>query len=196
MKWICIFVFACLLLGGCASEREIACEHKIGDLEAQKADLAAQVNHLEVERRDMRQQLKSLSGIRREAKLEKAEMVRRIKLGKSTGLSDKDKDGIAETLVVFLQPTDKMGDVLKAAGTAKVELWDLASARGVKLLDRSFPADELEGKWVKGFFTNGYRMVFDLGPEISKRGHDLTLRVAFTSYLTGRTYTTQKVIKN
>jgi hypothetical protein len=94
---------------------------------------------------------------------------------------------------VYLKPIDRDGHTLKAAGAVTVQLFDLSEGAARNLLERhDFSVAQAAGHW-SGFLASHYR--FDCrwkaGPPTAK---ELTVRVTFTDYLTGRTFTAQKVV--
>ena len=121
--------------------------------------------------------------------------VERIELGRYTGGVDRDGRPGDDSIRIFLRPIDQDGSVLKAAGEATVELYDLAAAPGEKLVGkRSWSVGELRKQWASGFISYHYSLEcpWAAGPP----AHDeITVRVTFVDYLTGKTFTAQKLCK-
>ncbi len=127
-------------------------------------------------------------------RLEKLNRVERINLsGSSTGVDLDDKPG-DEAIKVYLQPIDQDGSTIKAAGSIKIELYDLAAAPKENLIGRyEWSVDEISKHWAS-FVVHHYSFVCKWQAQTPK--HDeITIRVEFTDYLTGKTFTNQTVCK-
>lgn len=95
---------------------------------------------------------------------------------------------------VYIQPIDQQGDVLKSAGTFKIQTFDLAQPPEQSLLSEcEYPPEEAAKHWYGGFVT--YQYQFDCLWNSPPRHANLTLRVSFTDYLTGQTFSAEKAIK-
>jgi hypothetical protein len=160
------------------------------DLEAcrkRQADLSAALS----EKEEVVSRLRGLG----EKRLEKLHHVARIELGRYTGGVDMDGRFGDDAVKVYLHPVDRDGSTIKAAGEATVQLYDLAAPAGEQLLgEYKWPAEELSRQWSSGLFTYHYSFVcpWRSGPP---EHADVTVRVAFVDYLTGRQFTAQKVCK-
>lgn len=118
-----------------------------------------------------------------------------IRVTRYTGLYDKDKDGLPEQLIVYVQPLDRQQDVVKAPGSMSVQVWDLAAEPNQALLASwTLGPDQLARMWSATLLTINYRLVFDV-PEGIPRDRPLTVRVVFTDAATGKTYTDQRLIE-
>ena len=114
-----------------------------------------------------------------------------LKLGRLTGPADLDRSTSGDDgLKVYAVPTDASGDSLKAAGSFVVEAFDLA-AESLRLGRWEFPAADAPDLWVSGGLVNGYVLPCPL--DATPAG-EVTVRVAFTDALTGRTVDAQKVV--
>jgi hypothetical protein len=137
-----------------------------------------------------------LSGLPENVKLENLNRLENIKIGRYTGFFDKNDDGRKEKLIIYLQPTDKQGDALKATGIAEVQLWDLNKTNGQAMLGQwKIEQDELKKLWFETLVSNYYRLTFDIADIIENIEEPLTVKVTFTDYLTGKVFNEQKVIK-
>ena len=116
-----------------------------------------------------------------------------ISFTKYTGLYDKDKDGRIDTLNVYLKPMDQDGDIIKAAGTVEVELWNLDPDQTQALLGRwrAEPA-ELRSMWYASLLTTNYRLSFKLPHFVSELDSTLTVKCRFTDLLSDRPFTIQR----
>jgi hypothetical protein len=120
--------------------------------------------------------------------------LRDVMISRYSGFYDKDKNGEPDRLIVYLEPVDQAGDVVKAAGTADVQLWDLSQDPNHALLAswRKGP-EELFKTWLTTLLAVNYRLVFDR-PAGLPNDRPLTLKVVFTDGLTGQVLTQQRVI--
>ncbi len=189
----CLFAFA----AGCenANSRATLAE-EISTLRQEETRLKNQIERSETENKQLKKQVKALAGVSDEVKLESLYRLQRIKITKYTNLYDKDKDGKKEKLIVYIQPIDKEGDIIKATGDVDVQLWDLNRKDGEALLAQwHVDADELKKNWFATFLTINYRLVFDVADKIEDVEEPLTVRVTFTDYLSGRVFKEQTAIK-
>lgn len=182
-----------VLSAGCNDQPKVAHLHdRIADAEASVEKLQRDNAELRGELAKLRRQIATLQDIGPD-RLEKLYTVSQIKLGRRTGGVDlDDNSGTHEAVKVFLQPVDDRGDVLKTAGSATVELYDLAATEAENLIGRyEWSVDELAEAWYGGFMAYHYALecTWDEPPA----NEEVTVRVVFTEYLTGRTFTAQTV---
>ena len=118
-----------------------------------------------------------------------------VKLGRYTGGVDLDGKGGHDGIRVYVRPVDHDGHALKAAGEVKIQLFDLSAPPDENLLGTfAFPVEEIAKHWSAGFMTYHYR--FDCPWRSGRPAHpEVTVRVAFTDYFTGKTFTDQKLCK-
>ena len=198
----CIFIFAfcfslILFVAGCesSSKSEIDTANEIENLRQENAELNNQIEQLGSENGQLRKQIRVLSGLPHDD-LENLYKLQRINIGGYTNFYDKDKDGKKETLIVYIQPIDQDGDVIKVAGAVEVQLWDLNSpqANQALLAEWDVTPAQLRKLWFAALRTN-YRLTFDVADKIDSIEEPLTVKVSFTDYLTGKVFNEQKVIK-
>jgi outer membrane murein-binding lipoprotein Lpp len=188
----------CLLafLAGCesGSTSRMAMASEIEKLSRETADLNRQIEQLKSDNAQLRKQIKVLSGLSKD-ELEDLYKLQRIKIGGYTNFYDKDKDGKKEKLIVYIQPIDQDGDIIKIAGAVEVQLWDLSREVGEALIaEWDVPPNQLRKLWYAALKTN-YRLSFDVADKIGSVAEPLTVKVSFTDYLTGKVFTEQKVIR-
>ena len=199
MRTIIIILAGCLLAlaAGCESggTSRTAMASEIEKLSQEKAELNSQIEQLKSESGQLRKQIKVLSGLS-EDEIEDLYKLQRIKIGGYTNFYDKDKDGKKEMLIVYIQPVDQDGDVIKVAGAMQVQLWDLNSpdANEALIAEWDVPPNELRKLWYAALKTN-YRLSFDIADKIDSLEEPVTVKVSFTDYLTGKVFTEQTVIK-
>jgi hypothetical protein len=162
-------------------------------LEQEKTGLTGDVEQYRAEIEQLRAQVRSLSVLPKDQSNNPYEIMA-LRIAKISNFFDKDSDGKQEKLVVYVQPVDAEGDVIKAAGTVAVQLWNLDNPNGEALLSEWHvePA-ELRKLWFSSF-TTGYRLTFDRPAGLEVLSEPLTVKVTFTDYLTGETFRAQQVI--
>ncbi len=190
----------CLLVAaaGCEStgSQKIPPAKQIQTLKQEKKQLARQIEQSKAEAEQLKKQLQILSDLPPEAKFENLYHLQKIKITRYTNLYDKDKDGKKEKLIVYIQPIDEEGDIVKATGAVDVQLWDLNKENGQALLGQwHVKPDELKKLWFATLITINYRLTFDVADKITGDEEALTVKVTFTDYLTGKVFTEQRVIK-
>jgi len=193
----CFSVFLILLISGCDSyDRQIKLREEIDNLEIEKRELNTRLEQCKEQTRKLKQQIKTLSEIRAEGKFEKIYDLRTVNIGRYTGLYDKNDDGIKEKLIVYIQPIDQNGDIIKAPGKVQVQLWDLQkSSEEAKLEQWEIPPEKLAKNWFSTVIFSNYRLTFDVSGVVERFDHPLTVKLEFTDYCTGKVFNKQKVIK-
>lgn len=189
----CVFVIA-----GCetAGEGKLSPAEQIQKLTHQNSQLTHQIEQSEAQSRQLKKQLQVLVGLEPNREPESIYDLQKVTIGKYTNFYDKDKDGKAEKLIVYIQPTDAQDDIIKAAGAVDVQLWDLNRPDGQALLGQwHVGPQELKKMWFDTLITINYRLTFDVASEITASQEPLTVKVTFTDYLTGKVFKEQKVIK-
>jgi cell division protein FtsB len=194
-----LLLCSCALMhfaAGCdTSNRQALLAEQIEQLTEQNTQLTRQIEQSESESDQLRKQVQVLSALPQEVRLDNLYELQRIKIGRLTGMSDKDEDGKVESLIVYVQPIDEEGDIIKASGVVDVQLWDLNNANGEALLGQwHVEPDELKRLWV-AFVVLNYRLTLDVADKIKDFKEPLTVKVTFTDYLTGKVFKEQKVIK-
>jgi outer membrane murein-binding lipoprotein Lpp len=188
----------CLLsLAGCARPQvKESPATKIEQLTQENTHLIEQVEKLTSQNKELESRIQVLSGLPENVRLESLNRLERIKIGRYTGFFDKNNGGKKETLIVYIEPIDEQGDVIKAPGAAEVQLWDLNKPESKAMLGQwKTGPDELKKLWFSTIVSSYYRLTFDVAGIIDNLQDPLTVRVTFTDYLAGRVFTDQKVIE-
>ena len=96
---------------------------------------------------------------------------------------------------MYVKPIDQHGSVLKAAGQVTIELYDLAANPNENLIGKyEWTVDETAKRWFSGFVS--YHYTFECPwPSSPPKHRQITVRVSFVDYLTGKTFTAQKLCK-
>lgn len=199
MRTVTIILAGCLLAvaAGCenAGSRASPAE-ELNTLRQEKTQLTRQIERSKSENEQLKEHIQVLSGLPPEVNLENLDRLLRIKISGYTNLYDKDKDGRKEKLIVYIQPIDRDGDIIKAAGAVDVQLWDLNKDNGQALLGQwHFEPNELKKLWFTKLITVSYRLTFDVADKIDEFEEPLTVKMTFTDYLTGKVFKEQRVIK-
>jgi hypothetical protein len=181
---------------GCDSaNRKIELNEELDNLRIQNRQLRDRLEQKEDQISRLKKQTKTVSGIYTDYTIEEIYNLHNVEIGKYTNLYDKDKDGTREKLIVYLQPTDINGDVIKAPGKVQIQLWDLQKpSEQAKLKEWNTPAEELAKNWFSSLMLAGYRLKFDASEIIQEFDYPLTVKLEFTDYITGKTFNKQKVI--
>ena len=195
-----LFSVLCLLsfIGGCENANSIKTPlvEQIGNLTEQKTQLENQLEQTRVENKQLKKQMHVLSGLPEQVKGENLYRLGKIVIGGYTGFFDKDKDGEKEKLIVYIQPIDEEGDIIKAGGTVDVQLWDLNKEEGQALLGQwHVESGKLKKLWFATLITINYRLTFDIADKVKSFDEPLTVKLTFTDYLSGKVFKEQKVIK-
>jgi len=190
-------VLCILLLAGCANPKvKESPATKIEQLTQENTQLTEQVEKLTSQNKELKNQVQVLSGLPENVKLESIDRLESIRIGRYTGFFDKNNDGKKETLIVYIQPIDKQGDIIKEFGSAEVQLWDLNKPENKALLGQwKVGPDEMKKLWFATVVTSNYRLTFNVADIIDNLQEPLTVRVTFTDYPTGKVFTAQKVIE-
>jgi cell division protein FtsB len=189
----------CLLIftAGCleTNKQQTTLADQADKLKEQNAQLQKQIEQTKSENEELKSQVQVLSGVPEQVKGENLYHLQKIRIGRYTNLYDKDKDGKMERLIVYIQPVDEDGDIIKAAGDVDVQLWNLSKEQDQALLCKGHvKPEELKKLWFAALMTH-YRLEFDVTGKIDKFKDPLTVKVTFTDYLTGKVFKEQKVIE-
>lgn len=139
-------------------------------------------------------QVQTLSGLG-DKRLDTIVTVDHIGLGKWSGGVDTDGQGPDDGVKVYLKMFDKDGVPIRAAGSAKVQVYDLAAdPADTLILEQEWDVDQLAKTWSSGFMSYQYSLEIPWQKGLPKHP-EVTIRVTFVDYLTGKTLTTQGIGK-
>lgn len=194
--WVIVIVLASLwACGGCD---QAAWDQSRLDLAAAR-DQAARLEQANLRLRaqvaSQQQQIQTLQALGGPDRLEKLFRVQRILLGRHSGGIDLDNIGGDDGIRVYLRPIDQSGSVIKVAGEAKVQLFDLAGEPGETLVgQRTWTVEQLASQWASGFVSHHFTLTCLWADAENPPAHkQITVRVEFIDYLTGKTFSAQKL---
>lgn len=126
--------------------------------------------------------------------LEKIFYPEKLQIDSLTGGENYDSNPGDDGVTVYVRPIDKDGDVVKAAGDVRVELFDLARTTDNLIGRYDVPVDAARKLWYGKLGTYHYTVKCPWlhGPP---QHDEITLRVTFRDYLTQRVITAQTVVK-
>jgi len=183
-----------LLLAGCGAESNVLWKD-VEQLKQENTDLSLKVQSLQSENTQLTEQVSTLTGLKKETRLQALDTLETIHITKRSGLYDLNEDGTKETLAVYLEPRDTAQDTVKAAGTVHVELWNLnADPERARIADWTLEPQQLQTLWGGTIFASYYRLAFDISDILSTPPTELTVKVTFTDYLSGKVMGDQLVI--
>ena len=181
---------------GCDNTGRLSPAEEIKLLRRDKTQLQNQLEQFESDNKQLKQQVRVLSDLPPDAGVENLYQLQKIKITRYTGFYDKDKNGKKEKLIVYIQPIDEEGDIVKATGAVDIQLWNLNRPSSEALLGQwRVEPDELKKNWFATLVIINYRLIFDVTDIIQGVKEPLTVRVTFTDYLSGKVFKEQKVVK-
>jgi len=190
----CLAAGATLPLG-CIQQTSANQSTKLSEAEAAIVELQQDNRRLRDELVSSQQQIKTLQALG-DKRVEKLPHVERISLGRFTGGIDLDGVPGDDAVRVYLQPVDQQGSIIKAAGEVKVQLFDLAAGpEDNRIAELSLSDDQVSQRWFSGLGTNHFSFDCPWREGTSPAHSEITVRVEFTEYLTGKMFTVQQVCK-
>jgi len=178
---------------GAAADPHIAQIQQLEDKLSEQSRLREQRDQQIAEQGRIIQDLRGLDGARR---LEQLVHVARVEIERLSGGYDDDRDGVAEGVVVYLRLFDSEGDVIKAAGSAKVNVFDVSTASAPRTVCfGQWTAEQMNPLWFGALMTSHYnlRVPWPAGIRTTP-SKTLTLVVQFTELLSGRTFEAQRAV--
>jgi len=195
MKTTVASALAAVLMAGLI----VGCDTAVTDVHAQLIAEQDKTRQLEQDNSQLRQklarqdkQVETLLALG-DKRLDYLFYVDSIELGRYSGGWDLDGENGQDGVKVFLVPHDQYGSAVKASGAATVQLYDLAAEEGETLIGEfHWPVEKLHETWSSGFMSYHFTLDCPWGnnPPTNK---NLTVRVVFVDYLTGKTFQAQKV---
>ena len=187
-----------LLIAGCGPDKHVKnLEEKNFQLEKQNRQLEKDNEAVQAKNKQLSDQVKTLTELNPESRIDSLYELESVKLAKFTNFYDRDKDGKKEKLIVYVQPVDSEGDVLKASGAVEVELWDhnKGTDDGALLGKWEYSPEQIKKMWFAGVMKANYRFVIETAEIVPTFDVPLTVKMAFTDYVSGKTFIEEKLLK-
>lgn len=111
-----------------------------------------------------------------------------IELASLTGGYDDDHEAGDDGVVVYFRPIDGDGDVIKAAGSVRIQLHDLANPQGSQRIgEYVLDSANLRKQWYGKLLTSHYsiKCPWRAGPPAHP---DITVRVQFLDFVSGQSF--------
>jgi hypothetical protein len=126
-----------------------------------------------------------------EDRLKKLFTVGSMKLGRLTGGFNLDHEAGPDTGVrAYAQLYDTTGDLIKAAGSFKVQVFDLETPDHPLVAERFFPVEKADSLWYPMPLV--YSFVLPVPWKTPPKHDDLLVRVTYTDELTQRVFTAEQ----
>lgn len=194
---ISITLLAIAFLFGCGKSVEDSLWQQIRVLQEEKTNLTLDKERLQSKNEQMTQQIETLRELDAGQRKAAIDTLYKVEIGPRSGLFDKDKNGVNETLIVYITPLDTVQDSVKAAGKMEVELWNLdtTSPQSGLLKTWQIQPDELLRLWANILTGQCYRLSFPADDIVKDNPKNLTIKVQFTDYNTGKVLAAQRAIQ-
>ncbi len=193
---VCVVTLMVLITTGCQDTFSPSKQSRIETLKKDNSELRYQLEQTQKANQQLTRQIQILNNLDEEKKLKALPVVKEIEITRYTNFYDKDDDGKKETLIVYVQPIDSDGDIIKAAGSIEIQLWDLNTDSDNALLQTwNIEGAELKKHWVAGLLSNNYRFTFDTADMVHDTNVPMTVKVTFVDHLTGNVLQQQHLIK-
>jgi len=193
-----IAIVICTMLSftaGCeTSNLRVAIASEVVELKQQNRQCEDKLKKSQAQVEELKKQVATLSELKSGLKLESIYNLQSVKITRYTGLYENEA-GKKERLIVYIQPIDDDGDIIKAAGAVDVQLWDLNRTEKPLLAQWHIAPAELKKMWVATIISINYRLPFDVGDKIADVKGDLTVKVTFTDHIFGKVFTAEYVVK-
>ncbi len=179
------------LVAGCNSSGQYNNNIDYAALNKQlKLSLARQKNEII----QLNRQLATLRGFPAD-RLKYIVAVTHIAFGRFTQPYDKNHDGRIDSINIYLLPTDKDGDIIKAAGKVEINLWDLTAPRGKRFLGYwVYNLKDLQKHWLSGFMANHYKFALPWPESKQFPAAGVTVNLTYKDALTGNSFEIQKLL--
>jgi hypothetical protein len=186
---------AALFLAGCDTVRTADFLEVQREAQAAKEQVTALETQLSSEQqtvRNLQQQLANVRGMDPDV-LDQLVTPVKIELASQSGGYDLDGKPGDDGIVLYVQPLDKQGHVIKAAGAFVVNLLDLSDASNPKVIATyEFDVPTTLDQWYGRFMTNHFTLRCPWPPTGPPAADEVTARVEFKVLLTGRVLVAQE----
>lgn len=196
------------LFGFVALASAFGCQPSPGDqlyrfqkqVESQKAHIVQLENDVIKQQQQVDQQNQQIAALQQIApeRMSKLVVPVKIELDKLTGGYEEPGQAGDAGVVAYVMPIDADGDVVKVAGSIVMDVFDLANPPEQHLVAHAeLDVDNTRKAWHGRLFAHHFTVKCPWPPPNRKppEHRDLTVRVKFTDYLTGKTFMAQTTCK-
>jgi outer membrane murein-binding lipoprotein Lpp len=194
---VCVVaVCAIVLAGGCEKSQNTTTATGNTKIISEQMSLKVQVEQLQKDNEQLKNQVETLSKLPGDKRAEAIYHLQKVEIGRYTSIYREDQNSTNESLVVYVQPTDKTGDAIKAAGKVEIQLWDLNKPENQAMIGQwKVEPNDIKRQWFDSIAMTGYRLTFDVTGKVDKADKQLTVKMTFTDYLSGKVFSEQKTVK-
>jgi len=185
-----LLIATMVILTGCAGQPPkpnplVECQNQVLKLKDENSDLKKQLSEAQLTIENQTNQIARLQGLTTQ---QFSEMTR-LKEVRIDRLTSQYDGGIN----VYLQPIDRDGNIVKAAGSVRIKLCELQGDEPRLVGQITVKPEELKKEWIGRFWTNHYtiRVPFQKRPETQ----NVTVHVEFMELLTGKVFVSEKMVE-
>jgi len=189
------FAFGC---DGGSKPGKPSLSQEVEKLSEQKTELQSRMEQMRGENEQLKKEVETLSSLPGDKRAEAIYHLKAVRISGYSNIFNENKAAGSpeKKLVVYVQPEDETGDVIKAAGAVEIQLWDLNKKESDAMLGQwRIEPNELKKLWLQTMMATGYRFSFDVTKLVDKFDKPLTIRMTFTDYLSGRVFTEEHIIR-
>ena len=161
--------------------------------------VATQSRQIEMQREQIDElsgRLQRVQSMSPDQKLEMMPHVVKVQLATLSGGYDDNHDGIDDGIVLYINPVDQEGDIIKAAASAQVRLLNLAAEGNAQQVGQiTLDVAQMRANWF-GILGSHYTVKVPWsGGRTRPPAASITAVLSFQDYLTGKVFPLQQVFK-
>lgn len=198
-RWACVFLLFAVV-AGCGRSGDFLNEND--RLRSENLILTRQVEELESALQSRSAQVQTLekqlghvaavSGV----SPEDLPRVVEVRLGRLSGAVDRDKDGIDDTVRLYVLTLDQRGRFMPAIGPASVQLVVLTPGEPpVVVNEKDYTPKQFEKAYRSGFTGSHYSLEIELGAGMPHDVAEVNAKVIFTDAATGAEHGCERGVK-
>jgi len=161
--------------------------------------VATQSRIIEMQRQQIDElslRLQRVQSMSPDQKLELLPHVTSVRLASLSGGFDDNHDGVDDGIVLYINPVDQEGDIIKAAASVQVRLLDLSAQGEPQQVGQvSLDANQMRPLWFGKLGAHYTVKVPWSGGRTRPPAASITAVVSFQDYLTGKVYPIQQAFK-
>ncbi len=192
---LCAVLSVCAVLSACNNEKADPRLTRIQELDDKVQKQARQLVDREEQLASAARTIQELRGLEGPRRLDRLVHVAKIEIERLSGGYDDDRDGVDDGVVAYVRPIDVDGDVVKAAGSAKVELFDVSQKSGPQSVGKvELDPEAMRKAWFSKFMGAHYRIKVPWAADAAAQERKaITVVVRFTDLLTGQSFEAQHI---